>query len=99
MILALHEKDDEAASQHILSYKNIEYAVCNFAENKKARLALSTMLELIHANGDFLRESWKNVLDTVVQLYRAQLLPTSITHVEDFVDPKGYVSIEPYYNQ
>uniref|UniRef100_A0AC35FHM7 SEC7 domain-containing protein n=1 Tax=Panagrolaimus sp. PS1159 TaxID=55785 RepID=A0AC35FHM7_9BILA len=98
-IEALHEKDDEAASQHILSYKNIEYAVCNFAENKKARLALSTMLELIHANGDFLRESWKNVLDTVVQLYRAQLLPTSITHVEDFVDPKGYVSIEPYYNQ
>uniref|UniRef100_A0A914YMM4 SEC7 domain-containing protein n=1 Tax=Panagrolaimus superbus TaxID=310955 RepID=A0A914YMM4_9BILA len=98
-IEALHEKDDEAASQHILSYKNVEYAVCNFVENKKARLALSTMLELIHANGDFLRESWKNVLDTVVQLYRAQLLPTSITHVEDFVDPKGYVSIEPYYNQ
>ena len=56
------------------------------------------MLEMIHANGDCLRESWKNVLDMVVQLYRAQLLPTSITHVVDLDEP-GCISIDPLYEQ
>ncbi|KAE9551303.1 hypothetical protein FO519_005483 [Halicephalobus sp. NKZ332] len=44
-----------------------------------------------------LSESWRNILDIIVQLYRLQLLPSSMVSVEDYVNPKG-ISIQAHYN-
>ncbi|VDN33053.1 unnamed protein product [Gongylonema pulchrum] len=65
-----------------------------FGENTKAQMAAKAMFQLVHAHGDILREGWKNVLDCIVRLFFARLLPGAITEVEDFVDPKGWVSIQ-----
>ncbi|VDN26001.1 unnamed protein product [Gongylonema pulchrum] len=55
-----------------------------FGENTKAQMAAKAMFQL----------GWKNVLDCIVRLFFARLLPGAITEVEDFVDPKGWVSIQ-----
>lgn len=34
------------------------------------------------------------MLDSILRLFYARLLPTAITEVEDFVDSKGWVSIQ-----
>lgn len=39
-------------------------------------------------------QGWKNVLDCILRLFYARLLPSAITEVEDFVDGKGWVSIQ-----
>uniref|UniRef100_A0A158P6M8 SEC7 domain-containing protein n=1 Tax=Angiostrongylus cantonensis TaxID=6313 RepID=A0A158P6M8_ANGCA len=64
-----------------------------FGENRKAQMATKTMFQLVHANGDILREGWRNMLDCLLQLFRARLLPTELTEVDDFVDEKGWVSL------
>ncbi|WKY01718.1 hypothetical protein Q1695_015600 [Nippostrongylus brasiliensis] len=64
-----------------------------FGENKKAQMATKTMFELVHASGDILREGWRNMLDCLLQLLRARLLPPELTEVDDFVDEKGWVSL------
>ncbi|CAG9537440.1 unnamed protein product [Cercopithifilaria johnstoni] len=65
-----------------------------FGENTKAQMAARAMFQLVQAHGDILREGWKNVLDSILRLFYARLLPTAITEVEDFVDSKGWVSIQ-----
>ncbi|KAK6059165.1 hypothetical protein COOONC_03206 [Cooperia oncophora] len=64
-----------------------------FGENRKAQMATKTMFELVHASGDILREGWRNLLDCLLQLFRARLLPPELTEVDDFVDEKGWVSL------
>ncbi|KAK5985546.1 SEC7 domain-containing protein [Trichostrongylus colubriformis] len=64
-----------------------------FGENRKAQMATRTMFELVHASGDILREGWRNLLDCLLQLFRARLLPPELTEVDDFVDEKGWVSL------
>ncbi|VDL76122.1 unnamed protein product [Nippostrongylus brasiliensis] len=54
-----------------------------FGENKKAQMATKTMFEL----------GWRNMLDCLLQLLRARLLPPELTEVDDFVDEKGWVSL------
>ena len=46
-----------------------------FGQNPKAQLAARTVFALAHRHGDILREGWKNILDCMLQLYRAKLLP------------------------
>ena len=64
-----------------------------FGSNHKAKLAARTVFGLAHRHGDILREGWKNILDCMVQLYRARLLPEVLVEVEDFLDPKGLISL------
>ena len=51
------------------------------------------MFNLAHRHGDILREGWRNVLDCLLQLYSAKLLPKALVEVEDFVDPSGRISL------
>ena len=51
----------------------------------KARLSLETMLSLAHRHGNLLREGWKNMLDCLLCLFRARLLPESMVTVHDFI--------------
>ena len=64
-----------------------------FGSNSKAKLAARTVFGLAHRHGDILREGWRNLLDCLVQLYKAQLLPEVLIRVEDFVDPTGSVCL------
>lgn len=64
-----------------------------FGSNFKAQLAARTVFGLAHRHGDILREGWKNILDCMLQLFRAKILPKSMIEVEDFADPSGKVSI------
>ncbi|XP_071808203.1 Golgi-specific brefeldin A-resistance guanine nucleotide exchange factor 1-like isoform X2 [Asterias amurensis] len=64
-----------------------------FGANTKAHLAAKTVFGLAHRHGDILAEGWKNLLDCMLQLYRAKLLPIEMIEVQDFVDPSGRVSL------
>jgi brefeldin A-resistance guanine nucleotide exchange factor 1 len=64
-----------------------------FGNNQKAQLAARTVFGLAHRHGDILREGWKNILDCLLQLYRAKLLPKVLVEVEDFLDPNRKVSL------
>ncbi|CAG5122355.1 unnamed protein product, partial [Candidula unifasciata] len=73
--------------------ENPEYIPASFGSNLKAQLAARTVFGLAHRHGDILREGWKNILDCMLQLHRAKLLPKSMIEVEDFVDATGKISI------
>ncbi|CAL1527993.1 unnamed protein product [Lymnaea stagnalis] len=64
-----------------------------FGNNFKAQLAAKTVFGLAHRHGDILREGWKNIMDCMLQLYRAKLLPKTMVDVEDFVDSSGKICI------
>lgn len=61
--------------------------------SQKAQLAAKTVFTMAHRHGDILRHGWKNLIDCVLQLYLARLLPEPMTTAEDFVDPSGTVSL------
>ncbi len=52
-----------------------------FGSNRKAQVAAKTMFSLAHRHGDILREGWKNIMDSMLQLFRAELLPKSMVEV------------------
>ncbi|ELU03437.1 hypothetical protein CAPTEDRAFT_227129 [Capitella teleta] len=64
-----------------------------FGNNSKAQLSARTVFNLAQSHGHILREGWKNILDCMLQLYRAKLLPEVLVKVEDFLDPSGKVSL------
>ncbi len=70
-----------------------EHLPISFGENQKAHMAAKAMFQLVHNHGDILREGWKNCLDCLLQLFKAKLLPKSLTEVEDFIDQKRWISI------
>ena len=47
----------------------------------KAQLAAKTVFGLAHRHGDILREGWKNILDCMLQLYRAKQIPEVLIKV------------------
>ncbi|XP_078499344.1 Golgi-specific brefeldin A-resistance guanine nucleotide exchange factor 1 isoform X2 [Lissotriton helveticus] len=77
-----------------LSSETIESLPIDFGGNPKAQIAAKTVFELAHRHGDILREGWKNIVDSMLQLFRAQLLPKTMVEVEDFVDPDGKISLQ-----
>lgn len=60
-----------------------------FGTNLKAQSSLKTIFRLIHEYGDCLRDSWKNILDIIIQLFKLKLLPKSLIEVEDFCETNG----------
>ncbi|CAH1795724.1 unnamed protein product, partial [Owenia fusiformis] len=62
-----------------------EHLPITFGTNLKAQLAAKTVFALAHRHGDILREGWKNILECMLQLYKAKLLPKLLVEVEDFL--------------
>ena len=52
-----------------------------FGNNSKAQLSARTVFGLAHRHGAILRDGWKNILDCILQLYRAKLLPDLLVKV------------------
>uniref|UniRef100_UPI00358F0A71 Golgi-specific brefeldin A-resistance guanine nucleotide exchange factor 1 isoform X3 n=1 Tax=Myxine glutinosa TaxID=7769 RepID=UPI00358F0A71 len=77
----------------MLNNEAVENLPVAFGSNPKAQLAGKMVFGLAHEHGDILREGWKNIMDSLLQLFRAKLLPNTMVEVEDFVDPNGRVSI------
>ncbi|KAG8435109.1 hypothetical protein GDO86_013165 [Hymenochirus boettgeri] len=77
-----------------LSNETVENLPTVFGSNPKAQIAAKTVFHLAHRHGDILREGWKNIMDSMLQLFRAELLPKAMVEVEDFVDPNGKISLQ-----
>ncbi|KAG1678115.1 Golgi-specific brefeldin A-resistance guanine nucleotide exchange factor 1 [Nymphon striatum] len=75
------------------SSESPENLAITFGNNFKAQLAAKTVFNLAHRHGDILREGWKNILDCVLQLFKAKLLPKPMVEAEDFVHPRGVISL------
>jgi len=61
--------------------------------NSKARLAARAVFTLSNRHGDIVREGWRNILELLLPLFRANLLPDEMVCVEDFVDPSGQIPL------
>uniref|UniRef100_A0A1A7X3N0 Golgi-specific brefeldin A-resistance guanine nucleotide exchange factor 1 n=1 Tax=Iconisemion striatum TaxID=60296 RepID=A0A1A7X3N0_9TELE len=77
-----------------LSSESVENLPTVFGSNNKAQTAAKTVFDLAHRHGNILREGWKNIMESMLQLFRAQLLPKAMVEVEDFVEPNGKISIQ-----
>ncbi|KAM9232012.1 Golgi-specific brefeldin A-resistance guanine nucleotide exchange factor 1 isoform 3-T3 [Leptosomus discolor] len=77
-----------------LSSESIESLPTVFGSNPKAHIAAKTVFHLAHRHGDILREGWKNIMEAMLQLFRAELLPKAMVEVEDFVDPNGKIYLQ-----
>ena len=65
-----------------------------FGANSKARTALKSIFKFLHDYGDSMRESWKHVVELLVQLYKLNLLPKSFLEIEDFCEPGGRIQLQ-----
>ncbi|XP_028278426.1 Golgi-specific brefeldin A-resistance guanine nucleotide exchange factor 1 isoform X1 [Parambassis ranga] len=77
-----------------LSSESVENLPTVFGSNSKAQTAAKTVFDLAHRHGNILREGWKNIMDSMLQLFRAELLPKAMVEVEDFVEPNGKISLQ-----
>ncbi|KAF3708606.1 Golgi-specific brefeldin A-resistance guanine nucleotide exchange factor 1 [Channa argus] len=77
-----------------LSSESVENLPTVFGSNSKAQTAAKTVFDLAHQHGNILREGWKNIMDSMLQLFRAELLPKAMVEVEDFLEPSGKISLQ-----
>lgn len=52
-----------------------------FGSNGKAQTAAKAVFDLAHRHGNILREGWKNIMDSMLQLFRSELLPKAMVEV------------------
>ncbi|KAM4600045.1 Golgi-specific brefeldin A-resistance guanine nucleotide exchange factor 1 isoform 1-T1 [Fundulus diaphanus] len=76
-----------------LSSESVDNLPTVFGSNSKAQTAAKTVFDLAHQHGNILREGWKNIMESMLQLFRAQLLPKAMVEMEDFVEPNGKISL------
>ncbi|KAK5617386.1 G-box binding factor [Crenichthys baileyi] len=77
-----------------LTSEAVENLPTVFGCNTKAQTAAKTVFDLAHRHGNILREGWKNIMESMLQLFRAQLLPKVMVEMEDFVEPNGKISLQ-----
>ncbi|XP_038127112.1 Golgi-specific brefeldin A-resistance guanine nucleotide exchange factor 1 isoform X3 [Cyprinodon tularosa] len=77
-----------------LASEAVENLPTVFGSNSKAQTAAKTVFDLAHRHGNILREGWKNIMESMLQLFRAQLLPKAMVEMEDFVEPNGKISLQ-----
>ena len=53
----------------------------SFGRNLKSQQSARTLFALAHRHGDILREGWKNIMDCMLQLFKAKMLPKSMVEV------------------
>ncbi|XP_076161643.1 sec7 domain-containing protein garz isoform X2 [Ptiloglossa arizonensis] len=70
-----------------------EQVVLNLGGSGKCQLAARALFKITHMHGNAIRASWKNIVDCLQLLYKARLLPKSLTEGKDFIDPSGKVSL------
>ena len=81
---------------HICKYYYGTMYVCNLQStsslyfllggNPKVKISIQTMFSLAHHHGNMLREGWKNLLDCLLTLFSAKLLPECMVEVRSTID-------------
>ena len=66
---------------HVFPLQSVENIAPMFGNNSKAQVAARTVFGLAHRHSDILHEGWKNILDCMLQLYRAKLLAEVLVRV------------------
>lgn len=61
--------------------QSVENLPTVFGSNSKAQTAAKAVFELAHRHGNILREGWKNIMDSMLQLFRSELLPKAMLEV------------------
>lgn len=65
-----------------LSYlQSVENLPTVFGSNSKAQTAAKAVFDLAHRHGNILREGWKNIMESMLQLFRSELLPKAMVEV------------------
>ncbi|MPC59681.1 Golgi-specific brefeldin A-resistance guanine nucleotide exchange factor 1 [Portunus trituberculatus] len=72
-----------------------EALAVSFGGSVKAQLALSELFDLIVDYGDSMRDGWRNVIEVLVGLFKARLLPSGLTDAVDYLQPDGKISLLP----
>jgi hypothetical protein len=47
--------------------------------------------------GDILREGWRNLVECLLQMFRVQLLPTSMMEAEDYIESSGRCGVKNFF--
>lgn len=63
------------------SLQSVENLPSVFGSNSKAQTAARAVFDLAHRHGNILREGWKNIMDSMLQLFRSELLPKAMVEV------------------
>ncbi len=63
---------------HAQTASSLYYAL---GVNPKVRQSVQAMFSLAQQYGDILREGWKNLLDCLLALFKAKLLPDTMVEV------------------
>lgn len=65
----------------LLYVQSVENLPTVFGSNSKAQMAAKAVFDLAHRHGNILREGWKNIMDSMLQLFRSELLPKAMVEV------------------
>lgn len=65
-----------------------------FGKNLKAQQSARTLFALAHRHGDILREGWKNIMDCMLQLFKAKMLPKSLVEVRKISLVERFFSVQ-----
>ncbi|EEF32377.1 pattern formation protein, putative [Ricinus communis] len=57
---------------------SVDDAILTFGDDTKARMATTTVFTIANRYGDYIRSSWKNILDCVLSFHRLGLLPAQL---------------------
>lgn len=88
-LLTTKPDPSESLNDH---YENLVVA---FGRSMKAQLATQMIFLISRDFGEQLRDSWKDVLNCIVQLYHCRLLPKPFLDLQDYVSVDGLCSILP----
>ncbi|KAL3311845.1 hypothetical protein Ciccas_009569 [Cichlidogyrus casuarinus] len=73
----------------------IDQLAVSFGRSAKSRLAASLAFALVAHHGDQVRDGWRALLECILQMFRASLLPRSLVQTEDFTQQDRIVRITP----
>jgi hypothetical protein len=59
--------------------------------------AVSECRRCLFQYGDILREGWRNLVECLLQMFRVQLLPTSMMEAEDYIESSGRCGVKNYF--
>ena len=65
-----------------------------FGKNLKAQQSARTLFALAHRHGDILREGWKNIMDCMLQLFKAKMLPKCLVEVRKISLVERFFSVQ-----
>ncbi|KAH7442899.1 hypothetical protein KP509_02G006600 [Ceratopteris richardii] len=69
---------------------SVDEPILAFGDDTKARMAAVTVFNIVNKYGDYIRTSWRNILDCILRLHKLGLLPARVvSDAEDDVEGIG----------